>query len=311
MRAFNARADATPHIGQRSGIAFGTVVTLKARHDDARRLETALDAAWSEIVKVQHAANLFDTTSALSRLNRDGELRDAPATLIDMLIAAQDVSRLTAGAFDVTVQPLWTLHQATYRTGRAPSSDEIAAVRDLIGYHNIAIDRRRVRLAKPGIQLTLNGIAQGYATERCLRALADHGITDAFLNTGEIGIAGKRDATHPWTAAIADPRHEGHAIALANPLSGVLATSGDYATAFTPNFSAHHIFDPKTLRSPTKLASVSVLAQSGAYADALATAMMVMEPDESLALAHRIAGIEVLLIDKQGAMMRSAGFPLA
>jgi thiamine biosynthesis lipoprotein len=93
-------------------------------------------------------------------------------------------------------------------------------------------------------------------------------------------------------------------------LAGVLATSGDYATTFTPDFKTNHIFDPGTLRSPQRMASASVIAKSGAYADALATAMMIMEPEASLALAQQV-GADVLLMDKQGQITRTAGFPLA
>ena len=296
--------------GQRAGIAFGTTVKLKARHDDVRQLEAGLDAAWTQIIDVQLAANLFDPDSALSRLNRDGFIHDAPAALIEMLAGAQEVANLTGGAFDVSVQPLWQLYDASYKAGRAPSDAEIAAVRALIGYRNIAIEGTSVRLAKRGMALTLNGIAQGYATERCLKAIAAHGIADAFLNTGEIGIAGKRERHEPWTAAIADPRQEGAYIALARPLSGVLATSGDYATAFTADFKANHIFDPETLRSPARMASASVIADSGAHADALATAMMVMKPHDSLALAQKL-GIDALRVTNDRRTMRTATFPLA
>ena len=311
LGVFSASPSRASLTSQRSGIAFGTVVSLKARHDDLETLTKALDAAWSEVVEVQQAANLFDASSALSRLNRDGKLSEAPAVLVEMLSAAQNISVLTDGAFDVTVQPLWTLYQSAYNAGRKPSDAEISALSDLVNYRNIEIDGDRVRLMKPHMQVTLNGIAQGYATERCLRALARHGVNDAFLNTGEIGVAGSRDESHLWTAAIADPRHEGQSIALVRPPSGVLATSGDYATTFAPDFSVHHIFDPKTLRSPTKVASASVLAQSGAQADALATAMMVMEPDTSLALAHQLQGVEVFLIDKSGTTRHTDGFPIA
>lgn len=296
--------------GHRAGIAFGTTVRLRAMHADKRQLEAGLDAAWAEVAEVQKAANLFDPDSALSRLNRDGHIEDAPRALIDLLTAAQEVSRLTNGAFDVTVQPLWSLYENAHRAGRLPQESELAAVRDLIGYRNIAIDGSSVRLAKSGMALTLNGIAQGYATQRCLDALAAHGIADAFLNTGEIGIAGKRDSGEPWTAAIAHPRHAGEYLALARPLAGVLATSGDYATAFTPDLTSNHIFDPHSLHSPRRMATVSVIAKSGAHADALATAMMVMEPEASLALAQRL-GVDVLLADKQGAVSHTPGFPLA
>lgn len=296
---------------QRAGIAFGTTVSLKAMHHDASQLEAGLDAAWAEIVKVQEAASLFDPESALSRLNRDGVLTKAPGGLTDMLRVARDVGDLTNGAFDVTVQPLWRLYETSFKAGRPPTPDEIERMRDFIDYRNIEIDGDHVRLTKPGMAVTLNGIAQGHATEQCLRALQRYGVKDAILNTGEIGVAGQRDGVTPWTAGIADPRGDGTYAALVHPLPGVLATSGDYGTAFTTDFATHHIFDPKTLRSPARLASVSVLAQSGALADALATAMMVMGPEDSMALAGKLSAVEVLMIDKRGAITRTAGFPAA
>lgn len=294
----------------RAGVAFGTTVSIKAMHEDAGTLHHGLDAAWAEIAKVEKAASLFDAESTISRLNRDSRVSDAPDEFIAMLTAATEVSAMTRGAFDISVQPLWKVYATAFAAGRTPSDAEIAAVSGLIGYDNVEIAGTSVRLAKPGMGITLNGIAQGYATERCLKALAAHGIAHAFLNTGEIGIAGQRDGEGPWTAGIADPRREGELIALARPLSGVLATSGDYATAFTDDFKVHHILDPKTLRSPEAIASVSVLAQSGAYADALATAMMILPREESLELARGIAGVEVLIITKNGEISRTAGFPL-
>ena len=306
---FNLAAAHGLQTRQRAGLAFGTTISFKAVHKDADRLEAGLDPAWAEIVRVEEAASLFRPESALSRLNREGVLENPPAALLEMLELSQRAARLTSGAFDVTVQPLWSLYANAFASGQAPSDDELAAVRDLVGYENIVIEASRIVLKKRGMALTLNGIAQGYATEQCLRVLREHGITDAFLNTGEIGVAGKRDDKQLWTAAIADPRDGNGYVALTHPLSGILSTSGDYATAFTSDFAAHHIFDPSTLRSPPELASVSVLAQSGGLSDALATAMMVMGAEKSLQLAQSLEGVEVFLVTKQGARKSTQGFP--
>lgn len=297
--------------GERAGIAFGTTVKLKAVHSDQRVLNAALDAAWGEIAAVEEAASLFRPDSALSILNRDGALADPPRALAEMIAAAQELSLLSDGAFDITVQPLWNLYAACHAAGREASPEEFEAVRALVGYQMIHIEPARISLARRGMALTLNGIAQGYATQRCLQVLAGHGVTDAFLDTGEIGVSGTRDGHNQWTAAIADPRRPGAFIALTRPLAGVLATSGDYATTFSADFAQNHIFDPRTLRSPAALASVSVLAQSGALADGLATAMMVLGPEKSLALAKRLAGVEVFLVTKSGERLATDGFPLA
>lgn len=297
--------------GRRSGVAFGTVVTLKAQHHDQGVLDRALDSAWRELLAVEEAASLFRQASALSRLNREGVLADPPQVLVDMLHQAIEISRLTNGAFDASVQPLWGRYADAQRQGRLPCDAELAALRPLIGWQKIEMTRSRIRLTVPGMAMTLNGLAQGFATERCLGALSAHGIESAFLDTGEIGVAGRNDGGNPWTAAIADPRAPGAFVALAHPLDGVLATSGDYATTWTADFAAHHIIDPETLHSPQRLASVSVLTRNGGLADGLSTAMMVMGPELSLALARTLANVEVLMITKAGERIQTDGFPIA
>lgn len=307
----NVAARAGLSSAERRGVAFGTIVSLKAVHADAGLLDRALDAAWAEIVAVEQAASLFNPESALSRLNRDGTLDKPPAALFALLSAALEIAQVSDGAFDPTVQPLWGLYANAFAEGRDVREEELAVVRPIVGWRGIELDRGRVRFAKPGMAVTLNGIAQGFATERCLAALSAHGVEDAFLNTGEIGISGKRDDRSDWQAAIADPRSKDGAILLKRPLSGILATSGDYATTWSADNARHHILDPKSLRSPALTASVSVISSSGTLADALSTAMMVMGPERSLALAARLPSVEVLIISKSGERRMTPGFPVA
>ena len=296
---------------QRFGIAFGTKVSLKASHSNAEILNTALDAAWHEMLSVEAAATLFRAESPICQLNRTGILENPPAILVQMLTDSLEIARLTDGAFDPTVQPLWRVYAGAYKQQRYATEAEITAARALIGWRNIEIDQKHIQFTKPGMALTLNGIAQGLATGRCLAVLSEHGIENAFFDTGEIGASGKRDDQNPWTADIADPRHQDDTIALARPLNGILATSGDYATVWCDDYTHHHILDPQTARSPYITASVSVLAQSGGRADGLATAMMVMGPEKSLSLAQNMAGVEALIITKSGERFVTSGFPLA
>jgi thiamine biosynthesis lipoprotein len=86
-----------------------------------------------------------------------------------------------------------------------------------------------------------------------------------------------------------------------------VATSGDYATAFTADFSRHHIFDPATGASPSELAAVTVAAPSGMLADGLSTAFMVMGAQRALTLAAGMDGVDLVAIDKQGRRWRSGG----
>jgi FAD:protein FMN transferase len=313
--ALRGAAGSTEITSERRGIAFGTTVFLKASHKDARTLDAALDAAWAETVQVEHAASLFRPDSAICELNRAGVLVKPPERLVTMLQEALAISEMTDGAFDPTVQPLWRVYDDAHNAGRYATIDEIARASALIGWRDVIVSGEEIRFKRPGMGLTLNGIAQGFATGRCLEVLRAHGIKNAFIDTGEIGAAGSREGTKDkdsgWTAAIADPRKPEEPMALAEPLRGVLATSGDYATVWSSDYTHHHILDPVTARSPFIIASVSVLAHSGGLADGLSTAMMVMGPEKSLALAGRLNGVETLIVTKAGARHMTPGFPLA
>ncbi|MFC1588475.1 FAD:protein FMN transferase, partial [Planctomycetota bacterium] len=112
--------------------------------------------------------------------------------------------------------------------------------------------------------VTLNGIAQGFAADCMLAALEANGVQHALVNTGEIGVIG-----------IQHPRHKDAFISRARLDGRCIATSGDYATTFSPDGEHNHIFDPRTGHSPKEFQSVTVLAKSGLEADALSTTIFV------------------------------------
>jgi len=157
--------------------------------------------------------------------------------------------------------------------------------------------------------VTLNGIAQGYAADRALAALRAHGVEHALVDTGEIGTLGRKSGREPWTVGIQHPRRLDAYVQLAKLDGGFLATSGDYETTFTPDYVHHHIFDPKTGRSPETLCSVTVLARTGTEADGLATALFVLGVERGFKLLRRFAGAEAMAVRKDGAVLATRGFP--
>lgn len=283
-----------------AGIVFGTTVSLRVLHDDAAAAKQALDAAMAALRDVDRLMSLHRDDSELSRLNRDGHVDRPDPRFVSVLKAAQATAQLSGGAFDVTVQPLW----------RA-AADQSDMKRELtrVDWRNLDVSDERVSLLERGMAVTLNGIAQGYGADVALAALNSHGITHALLDTGEFATLGRRADGQPWTLAVRDPRDES-VLAHVLPADGrALATSGDYETVFSADFSRHHIFDPKTGGSPQELASVSVLAPTGMQADALSTAFMVLGAQRSLQLAGRLPGVDLLCISKLGEIQRSTGFP--
>ncbi|WHQ72916.1 FAD:protein FMN transferase [Methylorubrum extorquens] len=259
----------------RAGLAFGTVAALTVAGPDEPALEAALSNGFSAIRAVEAAASLLRPDSALSRLNREGQLDAPPADLTAMLAFALDLAMRTEGAFDPTVQPLWPLWSEASARGEKPEAAALRAVLARIGWCRVHLTPERIAL-EPGTALTLNGLIQGYAADRVMAALRARGIEHAFIDTGEFGAQGTHADGTPWRLGIADPRRTETLAAVLAPFTGFAATSGDDQMCFSPDRADHHIFDPATGRSPRDLASVTVTAETGLVADGLSTACMVL-----------------------------------
>lgn len=171
------------------------------------------------------------------------------------------------------------------------------------------VDEQRVALLKPGMQVTLNGLAQGYAADLALGALRARGIGSALVDMGEFSAQGRKPSQQPWTLGVPDPRDVGSLLARLRLEGRSVATSGDYASAFTPDFVHHHIFDPATGESPQELSSVTVVAPNGMLADGLSTAFMVMGARKAHALAARLPQVDVMTVNKRGVVWKSPTFP--
>ena len=294
---------------RRALTGFGTTLTLQAGHENEETLTRALDAGVAALRRIESQMSLFDPASALCRLNRDGVLSMPPSELLAVLQTAQAVSRDSNGAFDVTVQPLWRAFEAAQRAGRLPTPQELAAARALVGWEALEVSDALIRLRRPGMAVTLNGIAQGHAADRVRQVLASHGIRHALIDAGEFAPLGRNAQARPWTLGIANPREEAALLARLASDGRCIATSADNLTSFSADHRHHHIFDPRTGYSPTDLAGVTVAAHSGALADALTKVMFVAGPQRAAALAQHWS-VDMLWVDKGGQWQATPGLRL-
>ena len=295
---------------RRATWALGTHVSITALHVDTQQAEQAIDAAFAELELVEQLMSIYRSHSQLSQLNRDGVLEHAHPHLLQVLSAAQTMSDRTGGAFDVTIQPLWQLYAASQAAGRLPTEDEIAMAQRVVDWRNVVLEGNRVHLRQPDMAVTLNGVAQGFATDRVGAVLRDHGIEHALIDTGELGTVGTKLDGQGWNVGIQHPRDANGFLAVAKLAGRCLATSGDYATTFSPDYRHHHIFDPRTGRSPTELMSVSVVAATGLEADALSTAIFVLGAEAGLRLVQETPQADALLVLKNGRQFITPGFPV-
>lgn len=289
---------------ERQGLALGADAKLVVYHESRDTAEQALSAAFQTLDDLEEVLSLYRPQSQICRLNRNGVLDRPHPDLVQVLCRAIRWSRLTDGAFDPTVQPLWKL----YARGGVPDSDRLETARRFVDWRKVQVDDRCLRLGA-GQEVTLNGIAQGFAADRVRGVLEAHGIRYALANTGEYGAIGHKPEGEAWRIGIQHPRVPDAYVALADLDGRFLATSGDYETKFNRDFSSNHIFDPATGRSPTALSSVTVIARTGLEADVLSTAIFVLGPDKGLALAASQSGIEALLVLKNGDIVSTPNFP--
>jgi thiamine biosynthesis lipoprotein len=280
-------------------------------HRSELRAQGALAAAFAELELIEELMSLYRPSSQLSRLNHHRVLSDPHPMLLDVLACAQHTSEVTKGAFDITIQPLWELYAAAQQSGRLPCEAQVEAARRLVDWRRVEIGRGQVRLRGKGTKITLNGIAQGYAADRVIQTLRGHGIQNALIDTGEIGALGLKPPGNAWTIGIQHPRDEQAYVSLVKLSGRCLATSGDYATTFSPDHQHHHLFDPRTGHSPTELSSVSIAAQTAMQADALSTAVFVIGMEAGAKLIGTTPGAEGMLIAKDGRTLVTAGFAVA
>lgn len=276
-----------------TGQALGAESRLLIAYPDAAAARRILERCLEEIWRLERIFSLHRPDSELCRLNRDGRLNMASHDLRLLLAEARRFGAFTDGAFDVTVQPLWRLYAAHFQTHpgsrSGPPEEALEAVRALVDYRAIGIEGARVGFARPGMAATMNGIAQGYITDRVANLLREAGLPRVLVQLGETFAGEAPEAGLPWRVGIADPDRAGRVLTTVDAENLAIATSSGRAGAFDRAGRHHHLFEPATGHSTERCAGVTVLAGSATVADALSTALSIM-PLEAAPRVLRAAG---------------------
>ncbi len=258
------------------GRALGAQASLRIVGLTPEAAPPLLRALERELDRLEAIFSLHRPGSALLRLNAQGRLRNPPAELVELLGLADRLHRATEGAFDPTVQPLFVAAARAAAGGRPPGEATLAAARGLIGWEGVRRERNEIVLARKGAALTLNGIAQGYITDRIAALLRRRGLGDVLVNAGEIAALGRRGDGRGWSAGIAGPG--GGMLRRLTLSDRALATSATKGTVLDREGRLGHILDPRRGREATGAALVSVSATRAALADGLSTALCVLPP---------------------------------
>jgi len=291
--AFVPAAFAVAPVRRWSGSALGAHASIELVGADAALADATFAAVEREIIRLEALFSLYRTDSALSRLNAAGRLDAPEADFLRLLALARGVHVETGGLFDPTVQPLFAAYAAHFAGGRTDAlpaavlADRLA----LVGFDQVMFDEDAVRFSRPGMAMTLNGIAQGYITDRVADLLKARGFANVLLDIGEIqALGGGRDGSG-WKVGLAAGPNSDALAATLRLKDRAVATSMMDGTVLDTAGCIGHILHPGKGAVPSAFSAVSVLAPEAALADALSTAAVLMTPDELSGLDR--PGVEV------------------
>ncbi|WP_108881548.1 FAD:protein FMN transferase [Anderseniella sp. Alg231-50] len=270
------------------GVALGAeakLIITGMPETEARRL---IRLALGEIDRLEDIFSLYRADSRLCLLNSKGVLQSPPPELLSTLSQVDAVHTATGGLFDPTVQPLW---RAFAECGGRPDPKHVRSARGKIGWCHVRYGMREIEFDRPGMQLTLNGIAQGFVTDRISALLRSEGLENAVVNMGEISTLGHRPGGAGWRVGLTVNGDEAPTD-FVEMKNRCVATSAPLATTFDGTNS--HILSPITGRPVgSRWRRVSVVHRSAAIADGLSTAAVMMDEQQLAECMEKVAQVTV------------------
>lgn len=287
-------------------LLMGTIIHIKVVSRDVKTASVAINTCLNHMASLESLFSRFRSDSQLTQLNQTGALPKAHPKLIALIEKSHQLSQYTNGAFDITVKPLLDLYQTSHNL---PNEKQIHQTLSLVDYRNLELHGDTLGFTKPDMSITLDGIAKGFIVDEGVAVLQRFGFENVMVEAGgDLLALGQKAPNHPWKIGLQAPRKElGSLMFTITVHNKAVATSGDYLQAFTSDYRAHHIIDPRSGYSSPELASVSVLAPTLALADGLATAVMVMGK-AGMHLVEQCEMCEAYAITKNCSILKTSGF---
>ena len=287
--------------------AFGTLIDLTLYGVDpaaARQASELLEQDFQDMHGNWHAWE----PGALTRLNRQlasGETAIADHSILPLITEANRLSQLSNGLFNPVIGELislWGFHDNPLPIGTVPDKDALKIlVAQKPSVDDIMIDGNRIRSRNPIARYDLGAFAKGYAIDRAIERLQELGIRNAIVNAGGDLRAIGRHGDRPWRIGIRHPRQATILASIEIDGDTSVFTSGDYERFFeVDGIRYQHIIDPRSGYPADRTASVTVIYDNAATADAAATALFVAGPEEWQAIARNMGIKLVMLVDTNG-----------
>ncbi|KAB2767816.1 FAD:protein FMN transferase [Brucella anthropi] len=286
------------------GQAMGAPAKIILYHPDRSIAERLLREVVQEAERLENIFSLYREDSELAELNRNGALASPSPDLVEVLRICHECWQASDGLFDPTVQPLWNCLKKHF-SQEHPSPD--GPSRQLwdealakVGFGHVLFDDNRIAFSKPSMSLTLNGIAQGYVTDRVTALLQRAAAQHALVDMGEYRALGSRPDGTAWRIGIADLEAGAAAEEYVDIRNQALATSSFTGFQFEESGRFNHLLNPKTGFSAALYRRVTVVARDAARADTWATAFSLMDKNQIEAVIGSKPDMSVIAQTRSG-----------
>lgn len=285
-------------------LKMGTIVTIIAVSDSKDKANEAFDAAWKEMDRLVKIFDRHQPGTVVSELNARGRISDPGPEMLLVLNQADEVYRLSKGAFDPTILPLLRAYEKSFNeSGAAPDRNLLLDAAKSVDFGGVKFSNSKISLKNTGQQISLDGVAKGYIVDRVAAVLKEKGVENCLVNAGgDIMALGCSESGRPWRIGIQDPFDSQKVIRVVALSDQAVTTSGSYEIFFDKKKKYHHLLSPQAGTPANNLVSATVVAKSAARADALSTAAFI-RPQMIGA-----AGAEGMIVSGNRAVKMTDGF---
>ncbi len=285
-----------------SRISMACAYSIVVYGEDESKLATAVTAAFDEVDRIDQLMSHYKPESPLSQLNRQAASQpvNVEPELFDFIAECLRYSRESNGAFDITVGPLLKTWGFFRGEGRMPTAEELAEARAKVGWQHVILNKQEktIRFNRAGVELDLGGIAKGYAVDRAVRVLKQHGVSRALVSAcgSTIYGLGAPPGEDGWKVKLRDPVSSQKTAMTVRLKDHALSVSGSYEKFFDLGGKRYsHIFDPRTGWPVQGVLSVAVLTKTGTAGDAMDNVFYVLGVEKSQKYLNGLEGVEAFI----------------
>jgi len=293
---------------------MGTRIVVELWAQDAATGNRAIEAVLAEMRRIDVTMSTYKPDSEVSHVNSRAAAGPMKISkeLFDLLQTALEFSRITEGAFDITYASVGFMYDFDRQI--KPSEAQIESALPAVSYRHVILDpgAQTVRFSQAGVRIDLGGIGKGYAVDRGIAILQSMGIGHALVAAGgDSRIIGDRFGS-PWIVGIRHPDDRNKVIAKIPLMDTAISTSGDYERFFDENGKRyHHILDPRTGQSASKVRSATILASTATRSDGLSKTAFVLGPERAMEIYGRLDDVDAVLVTPDGQVLYSKGLHAA